>query len=388
MQSFTLSRRLLALIAVTGFSIALIACGGNDDRIDREVRLTSTQEVEEVSSVAKGTATLRLNEDNGELTGGLSVSGVTPTMAHIHTGAAGTNGPVLISLQAVPGQPQQYEIPANTVLTSGQIEAFKNGGLYVNVHSAAFPNGELRGQISREVSLVRLSGAQELEQNNSQARGLGVVVVNPANRVADVTVTYSGVTPTMAHLHSGAIGTKGDVIIDLEPSGTGKYAALGKVLTDSQLADFRSKKLYFNVHSSAFPDGEIRGQIGYQVRITEMNGAQEVPPVVTAARGIGFVGIDPDASSNNAFGQMTLIGFVPSMAHLHRGPAGTNGPVIHDFAKDSAAKLPETFTSNGFFTLNEADSKLLLTEGLYLNAHSTAFPNGQVRGQLKANKPL
>lgn len=392
MKNVKLTRWPLALSAAVIFSIAIAACGGGDSsflgasRLSRDVILSPTQEVEEVSSIAKGKASLRLDAKTGELTGGLSVSGANPTMAHIHAGAAGTNGAVIVELQAVSGQPQQYTVPPNTVLTSDQIEAFKNGGLYINIHSAAFPNGELRGQISREVALARLSGAQELEQNNSQATGLGVVVVNPDTRVADISVTYSGVTPTMGHLHTGAIGTKGDVIVDLEPAGAGKLAATGKVFTESQLSDFRSKKLYFNLHSAAFPEGEIRGQIGYQVRIASMSGSQEVPPVVTAATGIGFVGLDPDASSDNAFGQMTLSGVVPSMAHLHKGTAGTNGAIIRDFIFKGGATVPQTFTSNGFFTLGEADAKLLLTDGLYLNAHTPAFPSGEVRGQLQSNK--
>lgn len=383
-----LSRWLPALALSITVASLVAACGGGDDDnfIVRETKLTTTQEVEEVSSLATGTGVLTLNTDRGDLSGVLTVSGMTPTMAHIHAAAPGTNGDIIVNLQAISGQTNQYKVPDNTVLTATQINAFKSGGLYLNVHSAAFPNGELRGQINREVQLARLSGAQELVQNRSAASGLGVISVDPDSKNAEVSVTYTGLTPTMAHLHTGAIGTKGDVLIDMTAAGAGKYSG-SKVLTDAQLADFRAKRQYFNVHTAAFPDGEIRGQIGYQVRITAMTGNEENPPVVTTSTGVGFYAFDPDSSKPfSAFGQMTLSGFTPTMAHIHRGPVGVNGDIITNFVRDNDQPTLQTYRTPDNTTLTESDAALLGKEGLYLNAHSTANPTGEVRGQLRANK--
>ncbi len=385
---FTLSRWLPALALSVTVASLVAACGGGDDDnfTVRETKLSPTQEVEEVSSLATGTGVLTLNTDRGDLSGVLTVSGVTATMAHIHAGTAGTNGDVIVNLTPISGQTNQYRVPDNTVLTRAQIDAFKAGGLYLNVHSAAFPNGELRGQINREVQLARLSGLQELVQNKSTATGLGVIAVDPDSKRADVSITYAGLTPTMAHLHTGAIGTKGDVLIDMAAAGAGQYTG-SQVLTDAQLADFRAKRQYFNVHSAAFPDGEIRGQIGYQARIASMTGAEENPPVVTASTGIGFYAFDPDSSKPfSAFGQMTLTGFTPTMAHIHRGNKGTNGDVITEFTRDTTQPTLQVYRTPANTTLSESDAALLMTDGLYLNAHSAANTTGEVRGQLGANK--
>lgn len=383
-----LSRWLPAMALSITVASLVVACGGRDDDnfTVRETKLTATQEVGEVNSLASGTGVLTLNTDRGNLSGLVTVSGMTPTMAHIHSGIAGTNGAVLIDLVPVSGQTNQYRVPDNTVLNPTQIAAFGSGGLYLNVHSVAFPDGEVRGQINREVQLARLSGVQELVQNQSTASGLGVVAVDPDSRNAEITVTYTGLTPTMAHLHTGAIGTKGDVLIDMAATGVGKYTG-SKVLTDAQLADFRAKRQYFNVHTAAFPDGEIRGQIGYQVRITSMTGTEENPPVVTTSTGLGFYAFDPDSSKPfSAFGQMTLTGFTPTMAHIHRGPRGTNGDVITSFERDTAQSMLQVYRTPANATLAESDALLLVKEGLYLNAHSAAHTGGEVRGQLIANK--
>lgn len=67
------------------------------------------------------------------------------TAAHIHLGAMGQNGPVIIPLAKTADG--IWTVPANTILTSAQFDAYRAGDLYVNVHSAANPGGEIRAQI-------------------------------------------------------------------------------------------------------------------------------------------------------------------------------------------------------------------------------------------------
>ena len=59
-------------------------------------------------------------------------------------GAAGKNGPVVVPFTK---EGDTYKAPAGAKLNADQLKAFKSGDLYVNVHSAANPNGEIRGQL-------------------------------------------------------------------------------------------------------------------------------------------------------------------------------------------------------------------------------------------------
>lgn len=78
----------------------------------------------------------------------LSVSGIEPaTAAHIHRGAAGTNGPPVVTLDA----PADGESTGCLRLESGLASEIERNpaGFYVNVHNAAFPAGAIRGQLRR-----------------------------------------------------------------------------------------------------------------------------------------------------------------------------------------------------------------------------------------------
>ncbi len=110
---------------------------------DVKLTLSGANEVPPVKTSASGSGTITVGDD-GAVSGSVSATGVAGTAAHIHEGAAGANGPVIVPLTK---DGDSYKVPAGAKLTPAQLASFKAGNLYVNVHSAANPNGEIRGQM-------------------------------------------------------------------------------------------------------------------------------------------------------------------------------------------------------------------------------------------------
>jgi hypothetical protein len=107
------------------------------------VNLSGAEEVPPVKTSATGSGSFRLAED-GTITGSVTTKDVAGTAAHIHLGAKGKNGPVIVPLAK---NGDTYSVPAGRKLTEAQVKAFKQGELYVNVHSARHKGGEVRAQI-------------------------------------------------------------------------------------------------------------------------------------------------------------------------------------------------------------------------------------------------
>jgi CHRD domain len=122
--------------------------------------LSGANEVPPNTSTATGTFTATLDEAAGTLTWTLSVPAITnTTAAHIHAGAAGANGGIVVNLFAAPAGSPASTINASGTARSadtigtlagnfpGLVTALKAGTLYVNVHTSANPGGEIRAQI-------------------------------------------------------------------------------------------------------------------------------------------------------------------------------------------------------------------------------------------------
>jgi hypothetical protein len=110
---------------------------------DVKVTLSGANEVPPVTTTASGEGTISIADD-GTVSGSVTTKGVNGTAAHIHMGAAGKNGGVIVPLTK---DGDTYKVPAGAKLNAEQMAAFKAGELYVNVHSAANPGGEIRGQL-------------------------------------------------------------------------------------------------------------------------------------------------------------------------------------------------------------------------------------------------
>ena len=110
-----------------------------------KVKLSGDQEVPPVSTSASANGTITVSP-NKSVSGSITVSGMEPTAAHIHEGAQGKNGPVIIPFSK--SSDNTWSVPAGAKLTDAQYKSYLAGNLYVNVHSAAHKGGEIRAQLS------------------------------------------------------------------------------------------------------------------------------------------------------------------------------------------------------------------------------------------------
>ncbi len=108
------------------------------------VVLSGAQEVPPVNTAATGSGTILVLMDRS-VSGSVSTSGVAGTAAHIHMAATGQNGPVIVPLNRT-GE-NLWSVPDSIRFNDAQYEAYRLGNLYINVHSAANPAGEIRGQV-------------------------------------------------------------------------------------------------------------------------------------------------------------------------------------------------------------------------------------------------
>ncbi len=93
---------------------------------------------------ATGSGTIMIGND-GAVSGTVMTKDIAGTAAHIHEAAAGKNGGVIVPMTK--SGDSDWTFAAGAKLTEAQMAALKAGNLYVNVHTAGNPGGEIRGQL-------------------------------------------------------------------------------------------------------------------------------------------------------------------------------------------------------------------------------------------------
>ena len=153
----------LRFLALAGSLCLLLAVGGvgcgEADPSSFAVTLTAANEVPPTTSAATGTATFVLNGD-ATVQYRIEVHSITSvTGAHIHSGGPTATGPVRVTLfsgptsGAIDGELAQGTFDASDVVGISfdtLLDEMRDGMAYVNVHTTANPNGEIRGQVRLE----------------------------------------------------------------------------------------------------------------------------------------------------------------------------------------------------------------------------------------------
>ena len=132
-------------------------CAGMAHTNRGPVALSGSQEVPAVTTSASGSTDISVSDSKcpsagssnncPTLSGTVVTKGIKGTAAHVHQGAPGQNGPVIVTLIQV--DDNTWAVPSGITLTGGQTDAFWAGMLYVNVHSEPNKGGELRAQLKR-----------------------------------------------------------------------------------------------------------------------------------------------------------------------------------------------------------------------------------------------
>ncbi len=144
MNTIVQSGRQSLLIIVSAVAIFGAGCAGMAGSNNTQVTLSGAQEVPPVTTAATGSGTITVGADKS-VSGSVTTSGVVGVAAHIHDGAPGKNGPVIVPMTK--SSDNTWTFAPGAKFTDAQYEAFKAGNTYVNVHSAANKGGEIRGQL-------------------------------------------------------------------------------------------------------------------------------------------------------------------------------------------------------------------------------------------------
>ncbi len=352
--------------------------------------LNGNQEVPAVTTEAMGSGYALVDTNDYALELKIVTSGVADaTGAHIHTGRIGTNGDVLVALEQSMDDMNVWMVPENTMLTEEIFGILASGGHYVNVHTPDNTGGEIRGQILTDnlaLATFSLDGEQEVPAVDTSAMGSGYALVNLNDYALELKIVTSGVADaTGAHIHTGRIGTNGDVLVALEQSMDDMnvwMAPENTMINEEILGILASGGHYVNVHTPDNAGGEIRGQIltdNYSLMTFPIEGSQEVPAVTTDAMGYGYALLNHD--DNELELKAVTSGLTDAtMAHIHAGVAGVNGDVVVALEQDATDS--DIWMSPANLMLEQSILDTLLAAGHYVNIHTTTNPGGELRGQI------
>ena len=242
------------------------------------VTLTGEAETPTGDPVATGEAVVRLRRGQGQLCYTLEAEnlGVAAAAAHIHRGGASEAGPIVVPLRTPNADGAARGCVSVSRALVSQILA-NRANYYVNVHTAEFPGGAIRGQLAGtsadsigRLITVTLNGASECNAagtcNLGDADGVGTTVFRfrPGQVCYRVRVQNIRLPSVGTHIHRGARNSAGGIVVQMNAPDTSGVSsgctATPQTLIDEILAN--PANFYNNVHTTDFPAGAVRGSLG------------------------------------------------------------------------------------------------------------------------------
>ncbi len=170
------------------------------------------------------------------------------TGAHFHNASAGSNGGVVFNLTPSFSAVNNYDgafgywnANSTTAFATSNSVQFRNEEIYINIHTQAYAGGELRGNTNRGFTdfafeeidngkipkditygggllyTARMTGVQEVPAATTDASGVIGVLVSADGTSLTLNATFAdlGSKFTGAHIHEGAAGSNGSLVVNL-----------------------------------------------------------------------------------------------------------------------------------------------------------------------------
>jgi hypothetical protein len=348
---------------------------------------------EQIEGITIDTSNFSINDTTGDASGYIMVSGFTPTVAHIHTGFAGTSGGIAVTLEADATTAGRFNAPTGASVT---LTDYAAGKLYFNVHSADFTGGHIREQIEPsgvQVLGVEISGEQVAPTPISGGgTATAYVTVDETSGAIEAVLNLHNISDsTNAHIHDGIAGVNGGVLqgftVDPGDSTTWTISSAppssAPPLSPANLAKLLAGETYINVHTVAVGTGAARGQIeadGTSFAIVPLTAEEATTNTggTSAGTATGWVTVNENVTPATVKSQLVYSGITPTLAHIHTGAAGTTGGVVQGYTLDTGAgtgSIDATLTTQQVSDYND--------DNLYINLHTSLYPNGELRGQIR-----
>ena len=336
--------------------------------------LDGRQEPTPTASTGKGAGRFVIDTDSNTVTYRITYAGLSGAVAggHIHGSATsfpGTNGAVLHTFASLGNA-----ISGTWTYLEAQEPMLLAGTCYANLHTAASPGGEIRGQIMP--FNAQLDNTQENPATASTGSGWCVATVDTAANTLTYWLNYSGLSGpvTSAHLHGNTLhGTNAGVKVGITAPAPGVIGSGTISYSEADQFALLQGQWYVNLHTAAFGGGEIRGQL--VPTVVPIDGGQEVPATTpVTSSGFGMVAVDSATATLSYDVRVVSLG-AETAAHIHGySTAGVASGVVNTLAPGAQKK--------GTWAYGAPNTANVLGGLTYFNVHTSANGGGEIRGQI------